>query len=84
MSRALADELIERTFDAFSWRKLPEEVWTEEQYITADPGMEFDPLRSSEFGFEVFESEPWNGQGEAIRGMTVEGFLYYLPSFRYS
>ncbi len=81
MSKAIAEQLIERTFDAFAWRKLPEEVWIEESFSTADTGVKFDPLKPSEFGFDVFESEPWNGQGEAIKGMTVDGFLYYLPSF---
>ncbi len=75
------NDLIERTYDAFVWRKLPDEVWDQDHSEVDQFQGEFLPLTPSEFGFDVYESEPWCGQGEAINSMTVEGFLYYLPSF---
>ncbi len=81
LNKPETNKLIERTFDAFAWRKPPDEVWDHDHSEANQFPGEFLPMTPTEFSFDVFESEPWNGQGEAIRGLSVEGFLYYLPSF---
>lgn len=74
---------VERVFDTFSWRGIPEEIWVgyedNWEYDWYNDG--FEPVHPRAFDFQVFEAQPFKSQGERLCLMTIEGYLYYLPSF---
>ncbi len=78
---AKTTEIIKRVFDAFSWRSQPEMIWNEENWEAREYSEEFQPIAPTEFDFDVFESPPWRSQSDRLYFLTVDGFLYYLPSF---
>lgn len=72
---------VDRVFDTFAWRSQPQEIWDEDHYNYDYYNNGFDPVPPREFDFNVFESHPFHSQGDRLYVMTVEGYLYYMPSF---
>ncbi len=76
-------QFVNRVFDTFSWRTVPEESWLgfedNWEYDWYNDG--FEPVHPREFDFQVFEAHPFKSQGDRLHLMTIEGYLYYLPSF---
>lgn len=74
-------EFVDEVFKTFSWRTLPQIIWDESHYDYRYYRDGFDPVPPKEFDLHVFESHPFHSQGDRLYFMTVEGYLYYLPSF---
>ena len=72
---------VDRVFETFSWRDPPEEIWIEETWEADQYRKDFSPVPPREFDFRVFEAHPFHSQGDRLCFMTVQGLLYYLPSF---
>lgn len=82
MNKESIIKFINRIHLEFSWRTLPDQVWDESFGEVADYYIrEFRPVEPKCFNFTIYESEPYNFEGDALGIMTTEGFLYYLPSF---
>lgn len=74
-------EFVEQVFATFSWRTPPQTIWDESNYDYRYYRDGFDPVPPREFDLHVFESHPFHSQGDTLCFKTVEGYLYYLPSF---
>lgn len=74
-------EFVACVFDTFSWRPPPQTIWDESNYDYRYYRDGFDPVPPRELDLHVFESHPFHCQGDRLCFMTVEGYLYYLPSF---
>ncbi|MCY4142664.1 MAG: hypothetical protein OXG08_03115 [Gammaproteobacteria bacterium] len=72
---------IETLFERFSNRTLPATIWREDHWDVDYYKKGFDPVLPREFDFDVFESHPFHGQSDRLAVMTIEGVLFYLPSF---
>ena len=76
-------QFVERVFDTFSWRSMPQEIWhgyeDNWEYDWYNDG--FEPVHPRAFDFQVFEAHPFKSQGDRLCLMTIEGYLFYLPSF---
>ena len=82
MNQERMSQFLNRVHDPFSWRSKPKEFWNDlygerAEYYTDN----FRFVKPREFSFDIFESRPHYGEGDALCVMTVETFLYYLPSF---
>ena len=75
------NEFVDQVFATFSWRPPPQIIWDESHYEYRYYRDGFDPVLPREFDLNVFESHPFHSQGDRLCLMTVEGYLYYMPSF---
>lgn len=73
---------IERVFKTFEWRSAPEDIWSRDhwEYEYYKKGFR-SVLPPREFDVQAFNSHPFHSQGDRLCVMTVQGYLYYLPSF---
>lgn len=74
-------QFVNRVFDTFSWRDEPKEIWSRDHWDYDWYASGFDPIHPRAFDFEFFEAHPFKSQGDRLHLMTVEGYLYYMPSF---
>lgn len=74
-------QFVNRVFDTFSWRDEPKEIWSRDHWGYDWYARGFDPVHPRAFDFEFFEAHPFKSQGDRLCVMSIEGYLYYLPSF---
>ena len=82
MNQERMSQFLNRVHDPFSWRSKPKEFWNDlygerAEYYTDN----FRFVKPRDFDFDIFESRPHYGEGDAFSVMTVDTLLYYLPSF---
>ncbi len=72
---------VERVFETFSWRHVPLEIWDVDHWDYKYYKCGFNPVAARDFDIQTFESHPFHSQGDRLCVMSIQGYLYYLPSF---